>query len=521
MSALVQSWSRSASWSGLLGSRTPGPSLVPRLFVAQTAHASGSATAQTGAKTGAKTALRTVKDLPHVGFFKLFYRLLVKGFYNRMHELQLYEKDLYGSIYRDGLRTVAVSSAELLEEVLRKDEKFPVRGDMSLWKEARDSQAVGFGPFTEEGQRWYRLRSVLNKKMLLPKESLQFGPVIRDVVRDFTDRVQVLRKSSPSGDLVEDIANELYRFSLEGIASVLFETRIGCLEERIPEGTQEFIDSIVQMFSNSPYVIVLPKWSRPLLPFWRRYHAGWEGIFAFAKVLIDRKMAEIERRADQQEALEGEYLTYLLSNTDMSLKDVYGSVAELLLAGVDTTSNTLTWALHLLSLHPEVQSKLYREVSQSRPEPSAEELTRMPYLKATIKETLRMFPVVPLNARIFSEKDVVVGGYSFPKKTPFTFHHYAISHDPRTFPAPFEFRPERWVRDGRTLPHPFGSIPFGFGVRGCVGRRIAELEMNMALFQLVRLFEIRPEPSVGEVKSLNRTVLVPDRKLQLHFRQRD
>ncbi|KAK7877926.1 hypothetical protein WMY93_031402 [Mugilogobius chulae] len=92
--------------------------------------------------------------------------------------------------------------------------------------------------------------------------------------------------------------------------------------------------------------------------------------------------------------------------------------------------------------------------------------------------------------------------------TPFTFHHYAISHDPRTFPAPFEFRPERWIRDGRTLPHPFGSIPFGFGVRGCVGRRIAELEMYIALFQLVRLFEIRPEASVGEVKSLNRTVLM-------------
>ncbi|KAK7877929.1 hypothetical protein WMY93_031405 [Mugilogobius chulae] len=170
------------------------------------------------------------------------------------------------------------------------------------------------------------------------------------------------------------------------------------------------------MFSNSPYVIVLPKWSRPLLPFWQRYNAGWEGIFTFAKVLIDRKLAEIERRVEQQEALEGEYLTYLLSNTDMSLKDVYGSVAELLLAGVDTTSNTLAWALHLLSLNPHIQNRLYSEVSQSCPEPSAEEVTRMPYLKATIKETLRMYPVVPLNARIFSEKDVVIGGYYFPKK---------------------------------------------------------------------------------------------------------
>uniref|UniRef100_A0A8C6TA73 Cytochrome P450, family 27, subfamily A, polypeptide 7 n=1 Tax=Neogobius melanostomus TaxID=47308 RepID=A0A8C6TA73_9GOBI len=486
----------------------------------QAALGSGSVSAPVQERAGAKEGLRTVKDLPKVGFLKLVYRLLVHGYYNRMHELQLYEKALYGGIFRDGLGTVAVNRAELLEEVLRRDDRFPVRGDMSLWKEYRDTKGIGYGPFTEEGERWYRLRSALNRRMLLPKESVLYGPVIRDVVRDFTHRVQVLRESSPTGDMVQDVANELYRFSLEGIASILFETRIGCLEQQIPEGTQEFINSIVQMFSNSPYVIVMPKWSRPLLPYWRRYNAGWEGIFTFAQRLIDRKLEQIERRVDDREQVQGEYLTYLLSNTDMSLQDVYGSVAELLLAGVDTTSNTLTWALHLLSLNPEAQDRLHREVSQIQPDPPAEEITRLPYLKATIKETLRMYPVVPLNARVFSEKDVVIAGYHFPKKTPFTFHHYAISLDEQTFPAPLSFRPERWLRDGRVLPHPFGSIPFGFGVRGCVGRRIAELEMYMALFQLVRLFEIRPDPSVGEVKSLNRTVLVPDRKLNLHFKQR-
>lgn len=509
------------SWSASRSQTRPLLLLLrpPPVLGVQAADSSSSVSTSVQDPTGNKT--RTIRDLPKVGFLKLVYRLLVHGYYNRMHELQLYEKALHGRIFRDGLGTVAVNSAELLEEVLRRDERFPVRGDMSLWKEYRDTQGIGYGPFTEEGERWYRLHSVLNRRMLLPKESIQYGPVIQDVVRDFTERVQVLRESSPTGDMVEDIANEFYRFSLEGIASILFETRIGCLKQQIPEGTQEFINSIVQMFSNSPYVIVMPKWSRPLLPYWRRYNAGWEGIFTFAQKLIDLKMEQIERRLDNREQVQGEYLTYLLSNTDMNLQDVYGSVAELLLAGVDTTSNTLTWALHLLSLNPEVQDRLHREVSQTHPEPSAEELTRMPYLKATIKETLRMYPVVPLNARIFSEKDVIIGGYYFPKKTPFTFHHYAISMDKHTFPAPLSFRPERWLRDGRVLPHPFGSIPFGFGVRGCVGRRIAELEMYMALSQLVRLFEIQPDPAVGDVRSLNRTVLVPDRKVNLHFIQRE
>lgn len=235
------------------------------------------------------------------------------------------------------------------------------------------------------------------------------------------------------------------------------------------------------------------------------------------------KMEAIQKRVDTNQEVEGEYLTYLLSNTKMTNKEVYGSVAELLLAGVDTTSNTMMWAMYLLSRDSNVQNTLYQEVSRCIPGdniPSAQDVNCMPYLKAVIKETLRMYPVVPLNSRIMAEKDVIIGGHFFPKKTSFTMCHYAISQDEKTFPEPSKFKPERWLRDGRVRPNPFGSIPFGFGVRGCVGRRIAELEMYLALSRIIKLFEIRPDPSIGEVKALNRSVLVADRQVNLHFLER-
>ncbi|XP_076603334.1 sterol 26-hydroxylase, mitochondrial [Chaetodon auriga] len=463
---------------------------------------------------------RTLEDLPRVSFSKLIYRMTFQGFHNRMHELQIYEKQLYGPIYRDCLNTVCVNTPNLLEEVLRNDDTFPSRGDMSSWKEYRDMRGFGYGPFTEEGENWYNFRAVLNKRMLHPRDSAQYGDTLNDIITDFMKRICYLRQCSPTGDLVTNINNEFHRFSLEAIASILFETKLGCLEKEIPKSTQDFISAVSKMFSNNFIVVLMPKWSRSILPFWGRYIAAWDGIFSFATNLIDKKMESIQQRLDNNQDVEGEYLTYLLQNPQMSTKDVYGSISELLIAGLDTTSNALTWTLHLLSLYPQSQDRLYEEVSTLVPEarvPSAAEVSQMPYLRAVVKESLRMYPVVPLNGRVVIDKDVMIGGYQFPKKTAFTFSHYAISHDEDTFPEPFTFKPERWLRDGRERPNAFGAIPFGFGVRGCVGRRIAELQMYLVLSRLIRQFEIKPDPTMREFKCINRITLTPDRPVSLHF----
>ncbi|XP_039505692.1 sterol 26-hydroxylase, mitochondrial-like isoform X2 [Pimephales promelas] len=366
--------------------------------------------------------LKTVADLPEITTYRMLYRLIFKRYLNRMHELQLYEKRLYGPLYKvnaGNFQSISINSVDLLEELLRKDEKFPCRGDMTLWTEYRDMRGIGYGPFTEEGEKWYKLRSVLNKRMLHPKDSVQYGDVVNAVVKDFIKRIYYLREMSPTGDLVPNLTNELYRFSLEGISSILFETRIGCLEKEIPAETQDFINSIAQMFTYSMPVVVLPNWTRSYLPFWRWYLNGWEGIFKFAGKMIDMKMEAIQRRVDANQEVAGEYLTYLLSNVKMSSKDVYGSISELLLAGVDTTSNTMLWALYLLSRDPEAQEALYQDVTRvlkGDRVPTAQEVNNMPYLKAVIKETLRMYPVVPMNSRLIAENDVVIGGHFFPKK---------------------------------------------------------------------------------------------------------
>ncbi|KAI4805087.1 hypothetical protein KUCAC02_009720 [Chaenocephalus aceratus] len=150
--------------------------------------------------------------------------------------LVIYNKQQYGPIYREGKKSVSVNTPQLLEEVLRNEEKFPTRGDLSAWKEYRDMRGYGYGPFTEEGERWYNLRVMLNKRMLHPKESAQYGDNINDVVTDFIKRLSYLRQCSPEEDLVPDMANEFYRFSLEGIASILLRQGLGVWKRKSLQG---------------------------------------------------------------------------------------------------------------------------------------------------------------------------------------------------------------------------------------------------------------------------------------------
>ncbi|XP_028914266.1 sterol 26-hydroxylase, mitochondrial [Ornithorhynchus anatinus] len=483
---------------------------------------------------GSSGVVRTLEDLPGPGQMRFFFQLFVQGYALHLHQLQMVSKARFGPLWRSQTgpyTNVNLASAALAEELLRQEGRFPMRSDMALWKEHRQSRGLAYGPFTEEGERWYQLRQALNKRMLKPSEAALYSESLNDVVSSLVVRLEELRADSPSGDQVDNVADLFYHFSLEAISYILFEKRLGCLGQSRSEEMEGFLEAVGFMFKNSIYATFLPKWTRPLLPFWRRYLAGWDTIFAFGKKMIDQKLEEMEKALETQKPGEeikvSGYLHFLLTSGKFSPHEVMGSLAELLMAGVDTTSNTLTWTLYHLARDPELQEALHEEVAAVMPAgqvPQHKDFAHMPLLKAVLKETLRLYPVVPTNARVNVEKEVDVGGFHFPKNTLFVLCNYAISRDPEVFPSPQAFLPRRWLRGNRGDPpeasgvmHPFGSLPFGFGIRGCLGRRVAELEMQLALSRLVQRYEIRPAPGLGEVKAIARIILVPHKPVSLTF----
>ncbi|CAL8320311.1 unnamed protein product [Merluccius merluccius] len=467
---------------------------------------------------------KTVDDLGGPSVMTTLYWLFVKGYFSVAHQMQIEHSKIYGPLWKSTfgpMVIVNVANADMIEQVLRHEGRHPIRTDMPHWRSYRELKNKAYGPLSENGANWLHIRSVLNPRLLKPVHVSLYANTINAVVTDFLDMATWLRENRGQGVMVHNLAEELYKFACEGICSVLFETRMGCLNEVYPEETKKFIASVGEMFRLSMIVLLFPKFLWPYTPVWKHFVAVWDHIFKVAEKLVQQKMEDIQEKLRLGQPVEGEYLTHLLLSDQMNLEEILASITELLVAGVDTTSNTMAWALYLLARDPEVQERLYQEVISVCPRgrvPTSDDIAKMPYLKAVIRETLRLYPVVPGNARLTVEKEIMVGGYLFPKKTLFHLCHYAVSYDEKVFPEPHAFRPSRWLRtDTQPKNHPFGSVPFGFGIRACLGRRLAELEMYLLLSRLMQHFEVRPDPSGCTVKAVTRTLHAPAKPINLQF----
>ncbi|KAG8452564.1 hypothetical protein GDO86_004377 [Hymenochirus boettgeri] len=463
--------------------------------------------------------------MPGPSTASFFMDLFCKGGLSRLHELQLEGKAKFGPVWKASfgpILTVHVAEPSLIEQVLRQEGKHPIRSDLSSWKDYRDCRGHSYGLLTAEGEEWQQFRSILGKHMLKPKDVEAYSNVLNEVVGDLIKKLHYQRHQNPN-HVVKDISREFYMFGLEGISSVLFESRIGCLDITVPKETEKFIQSINTMFIMTLLTMAMPKFLHKIIrkP-WKKFCESWDYMFAFAKGHIDQRMADVAEKLSRGEKVDGKYITYYLAQEKIPMKSIYGNVTELLLAGVDTISSTLSWSLYELAQHPEIQTALHNEIKdilQGSQIPLPSDVAKMPLLKAVVKEVLRLYPVIPGNARVVADRDIQVGEYIIPKKTLITLCHYATSRDEKTFSNPNEFHPERWLKKG-DCHHPYASLPFGFGKRSCIGRRIAELEVYLALARILNHFEVKPENPGIRVLPMTRTLLVPEKEINLQFVER-
>ncbi|KAF5308790.1 hypothetical protein FQR65_LT06023 [Abscondita terminalis] len=217
--------------------------------------------------------------------------------------------------------------------------------------------------------------------------------------------------------------------------------------------------------------------------------------------------------------------SYSNNNFKFEGDNVVAQATQFFLAGFETVSSTLTFALYELSFNLDVQQKLRTEMNEKiahYEELSYECLQSMTYLSMVVDETLRKYPVVP------SMNRVCIEDYEFPnsnlilsKGVPIFISTLGLQNDPQYFPNPQVFDPERFSDDNKISITPFTYLPFGEGPRNCIGTRFALLTIKIALVEVISNFEVTPCPDTPtSIEFSARTIFLTSKsKIPLHMRK--
>ncbi|CAN7942101.1 unnamed protein product, partial [Ixodes hexagonus] len=192
--------------------------------------------------------------------------------------------------------------------------------------------------------------------------------------------------------------------------------------------------------------------------------------------------------------------------------------------GHDTTAVGISWALYLIGLHPRVQERIQDELedifgSDTERDATMNDIRRMKYLECVIKEAQRLFPSVPLIARLL-QQDWKYDGYIVPKGTVCLVAIYVLHRDPDAFPNPEEFIPERFLPENGAGRHPFAYVPFSAGPRNCIGQRFAMMEMKTLVSRVLRNYTLHSMDQRDKIQLAAELVLRPRDGLRMKLKSR-
>ncbi|XP_077994779.1 1,25-dihydroxyvitamin D(3) 24-hydroxylase, mitochondrial-like [Glandiceps talaboti] len=429
----------------------------------------------------------------------------------------------YGPMWKQkigSLALVTLCDPKDLEKVYQNEGKYPMRIPIQPWIQYRNYRGYSCGVVLHEGADWHRHRTVLNKRMMRPKEVASYNDTVNEVVTEMLNKVVRVRQSD---NVVPDIENILFTWSLESACAIILNKKMNLLDDKPHPEAQEFIQAVHDLgeTTNLLWMSLVPASIQQKLNtwIWKKHVKEWDIVFATAKKLIDGRMDEMTKRLlekQENDEEDSDFLTYMVSQATLDAGEIYGNVTDLLAVAIDTTSNTTLWALYNLAKHPHVQNLLHEEVCRVVPRgetPTCKHINQMPYLRAVLKESMRLYPVITRNSRIL-DQDIVIRGYKIPAKTCLVGLTWLIGRDPQLFQDPLEFKPERWLKEEREHFYGTKSIPFGFGPRMCIGKRLAELKIHLALARISQQFSLE---ATTVVEPMMTVLMLPDRPLNLKF----
>jgi cytochrome P450 len=338
----------------------------------------------------------------------------------------------------------------------------------------------GRGLLTNEGDAWLRQRRLAQPAF----HHARIAEYARIMVDYTLDRIAGW---SDGGEI--DVRSEMTSITFRVVAKTLFDAEVRGDVAEIAEAFDTGIEEIARRIRRP---VLLPDWIPTRGN--RRYSRAVGRMDRLVYRIIDEHRDGRDR---------GDLLSALMRVEDeaghsMSGEQLRDETITMLLAGHETTALALTWTWYLVSRHPEVAKRLEEEVAglDGRP-PGIDDLTRLPFTERVVKESLRLYPPAYSFGREALEDDEITGWRVAAGATLFVFP-WVLHRDPRFFPDPLRFDPDRWTDDfDRTLPR-LAYIPFGSGPRMCIGREFARMELVLIVAAIAQRFRLEwcPDPPV-------------------------
>jgi cytochrome P450 len=439
-------------------------------------------------------APRRIADLPGPkGLPKLGNALQIHR--DRLHQqAEAWAKE-FGDVYRFSIverEFVVLSNPEVVAAVLR-DRPEGFERTSRLTDIARE---FGFdGVFTSNGDKWRRQRPMVLAG-LDPAHIKAFFPTLVKVTGRLRHR---WHKHAATGRPM-DLQAELMRYTVDVTAGLAFGTDINTI------GSD---DEVIQQHLDKIFPALFRRLMAPL-PYWRWFPlpadlalkghlaALNEAVQGFIQSARRRLAHEPVRREQPANLIEAMIAERDREGSELTDADVAGNVLTMLLAGEDTTANTLAWAIWLLNEHPQLAARAINEVNAvlgGEPCPTRhEQLAQLDFLEACVNETMRLKPVAPIIVQQ-AAREREVAGVLLPPGTLVMCLMRPAGMDESRFPRAAEFDPDRWLVNGGSVAQAASSakrvaMPFGAGPRICPGRYLALAEMKMVLAMLLASFRI-------------------------------
>jgi cytochrome P450 len=440
--------------------------------------------------------VRRIADLPGPPGMPLLGNLLQID-RERLHQKAEQWAHDYGEAYRFRITSrefVVMSNPEAVATILR-DRPEGFQRTQRLNETAR---SLGFGGlFSSNGEAWKRQRPMVLSG-LDPSHIKAFFPTLAKVTERFARR---WRRAAAAGESI-DLQSDLMRYTVDVTAGLAFGTDINTIESD-REVIQSHLDKILPALFKR-LLAPFPYWHYVKLPADR----ALDRHLAALRVAVDGFIADARRRLKQQPELR-EHPTNLIEamvasrdreGSAVTDEDVSGNVLTMLLAGEDTTANTLAWMIWLLHRHPEAAQRVADEVHAVLGDGGMptryEELGRLDFVEACAHETMRIKPVAPINIQQ-AMRDTVVAGVALPAGTLVMCLMRPAAVDDRHFADAQSFRPERWLAGISASSAKRVAMPFGAGPRICPGRYLALAEMKMVIAMLFASFGVEAVTAPG------------------------